>query len=156
MAKSINFRTAYGKHDSKDYAYVDGLPSLTQQNFKNECDINFIMKRWEKTGELTHVRSNAPSYGDFSNLGDYQSSLNVVLAAQEAFDSLPAVVRNRFSNDPAMFVEFVQDPSNADAIVELGLAAPRPVLDESRTEMGSSNIGEEISQKTASKSVSDP
>lgn len=96
-------------------------PSLTHQCFKDECDINNIMSRWVKDGLVAHVNQYQGRYEDVSSAEDYHTSLNRVIAAQDAFDSLPATIRSRFENDPGKFLEFVGDPSNKDEMTKLGL-----------------------------------
>lgn len=155
MSKTIPFRTAYGTRDRSECVYTDDTPSMTMQSFQNECDINVIMRRWEKTGDLTHVRHSQGRYDDFADIGDYQSALNTVLAAQEAFEALPSRIRTRFSNDPASFVSFMQDPTNSNEIIAMGLAT-RPVLDESLPLRAEPTYEDQMILKTASKSVSDP
>lgn len=97
-------------------------PSRTHQEFKDECDINKIMKKFEKTALLTHVNKHPGGYGDFSSAPDYQEALNIVLQATEMFDSVPSHIRKQFGNDPAQFLAFVEDPANAGRMVEMGLA----------------------------------
>nr|QJB20403.1 MAG: internal scaffolding protein [Microvirus sp.] len=104
---------------------VENEPSLTQQNMLVECDINNIMKKYAITGEITHVNSITGQFGDFSDIRDYQTSLNIVIAADEAFMALPAYLRERFENDPAKFLDFVHDDKNRDEAIELGLI-PNP------------------------------
>ncbi len=95
-------------------------PSRTKQSFKEECDINTILKRFNVTGQLP-VGPLQPQYGDFSGVFDYQTALNAVIAAQESFNALPAMLRNRFANDPAAFVDFCSDESNREEMIRLGL-----------------------------------
>jgi phage internal scaffolding protein len=95
-------------------------PSRTKQSFKEECDINTILKRFNVTGQLP-VGPLQPQYGDFSGVFDYQTALNAVIAAQESFNALPATLRNRFANDPAAFVDFCSDESNREEMIRLGL-----------------------------------
>lgn len=97
------------------------------QEFKNECDINVLMKRYQVTGVMPST-GRPPQYADVSSLPDLMTALNTVNAANEAFAALPALVRKRFSNDPAEFVQFAQDPSNSDELVKLGLATAKPVV----------------------------
>lgn len=99
---------------------------MTKQSFRDETNINRIMQRYEKTGIIDHVRDNPGQYGDFSNVHTYQESLNMIMLAQEMFDSLPAIVRKTFDNDPVKFVEFAQDPDNDDQMREMGLLDPLP------------------------------
>jgi phage internal scaffolding protein len=105
---------------SEDSALYCEDPSRTKQSFREECDINTILKRFNVTGQLP-VSPLQPQYGDFSGVYDYQTALNAVIAAQESFNALPANLRNRFANDPAAFVDFCSDESNREEMIELGL-----------------------------------
>lgn len=96
-------------------------PSRTKQSFRDECDINSIMSKWQKHGVLTHLNRFEGSYGDFISAEDYHTSMNQCVAANDAFMSLPSKLRERFLNDPARFLSFVQDPGNRDEMMELGL-----------------------------------
>lgn len=110
-----------------------GDPGLTDQSQAKDCDVNVIVERFMKTGELPNMISQNPEYGDFSTPNDYQESLNLVIKAQEQFESLNARIRAQFNNDPAAFLEFATDPKNVDAMVDMGLASPRqpdPLLSE--------------------------
>lgn len=99
--------------------------SLAQQQFREECDINTIVERFGISGELpSDVR--APQYGDFTEVVDYHTALNVVRASQEAFDALPARVRARFHNDPSEMLEFVDDEGNRPEAERLGLVDKQP------------------------------
>ena len=121
--------------DSRDPAVVDATgidcsvePSLTQQQFMDECDINQIVARYHRT-EVINLRSDAASgrYADLSSMPDYREACDIVIAANEAFNSLDAGIRKKFDNDPAQFLAFVEDPSNVDELVRLGLAEAVPV-----------------------------
>lgn len=98
--------------------------TLTKQEFKKTVDINNIIKRHDKTGLITHVNTMQAQYGDFSDTDDYQTSLDMVIAARDSFMSLPSEVRKKFGNDPANFLEFVTNPENMDEMIEMGLANP--------------------------------
>lgn len=97
------------------------LVSMTKQAFKDECDINNIMRKYERTGTLDHVASSVPQYGEYMSPYSYQESLNAILFAQEQFSNLPAELRARFGNDPAELLAFMDDPDNLDEAVKLGL-----------------------------------
>lgn len=96
--------------------------SLTQQNFKDECDINNIMARFQKTGVLDHVNKHQGDYGDYTDLPvDFADAQNLVLRAQAMFMELPARVRERFGNDAGEFLSAVEDPDRRGELEELGL-----------------------------------
>lgn len=90
-----------------------------------ECDINLIMARYAASGHISHLAKGSPKYGDFTSAPvDYLAAMQVVLEAQSAFDSLPALTRKRFGNDPSSFMDFVADPANVDEMRSLGLLNP--------------------------------
>lgn len=95
----------------------------TQQQFQEECDINTIVRRFGLTGQLPEGLV-VPMQGDFTNVVDFQSAMNMVIAAQDSFMEMPAHVRDRFSNDPQRFLDFVSDPANLDEARKLGIANP--------------------------------
>ena len=110
-----------------DLSHVDDPESprfsRTQVSFKEECDINNIMKRFERTGMLDHLNQYQGRYGDFLEVPQsYHDAVNQVIAANEMFMTIPAKVRAMFNNDPGEFLAFVENPENADRLVELGLA----------------------------------
>lgn len=109
--------------------------SRTLQYFKDDCDINVIMSRFLKSGELPSS-SKAPSYGDFSSPVDFQESLNIVMDAEDQFSSLPSRLRARFDNSPLNFLQFVSDPNNSEELVSLGLAVKRPSESDSVSSSG--------------------
>lgn len=101
----------------------EGTEEITQQHFASEADINTIMARYQRTGILVdplNPGTRKAQFGDFGSVMEYQESMNLIIAAQEAFDELPAVVRKRFNNDPAEMLAFLEDDSNRDEAVRLG------------------------------------
>lgn len=118
----MEFRNAYERKEHKGLTCE--TPSLTQQQFKEECDINNIIARYETTGLLTdplHPGTRIPQFGDFSNVPDYLHAQTIIARTREAFEALPSKIRDRFDNDPALMLEFLQDESNREEAVKLGL-----------------------------------
>ncbi|WNK13875.1 MAG: internal scaffolding protein [Microvirus sp.] len=95
-------------------------PSLAQQHFKDECDINNILRQFNITGLLPESPLS-PRYGDFTGISDYHTAMNRVFAAQDEFDGLPANIRARFNNDPAELIEFLENSDNRPEAEALGL-----------------------------------
>lgn len=113
------FFSLYGKRPGHVYA-PNRSPSRTKQSFKDECDINKIMRRYVVHGVLPQGVGVA-KYGDFSEAGTYLEAQNIIIKARAQFSSLPSKVRERFRNDPAEFLKFVQDKGNAEEAQQLGL-----------------------------------
>jgi len=111
-------------------------PSLARQAMKAECDINNVMRKYEKTGVLEHRNTFEGSYGDYTDAPqDYHEAINQVMAADAMFASLPATIRRRFGNDPAEYVNFLMDPANREEMRRMGLTKPAEgeVLEEATT-----------------------
>lgn len=103
----------------------DPKESRTKQSMKAECDINNIMKKYQKTGLITHFAAHAGSY-DFCPETDYRESIEIIRKAEAMFADLPSSARKRFDNDPGKFLAFVQDPKNHDEMRNMGLTKSQP------------------------------
>jgi hypothetical protein len=123
MKKSPFLRTAYN-YDRDAASNESGLhcedATLTQQHYKDECDINNILRQFNVTGLLPE-NPLSPRYGDFTGISDYHSALNQVIAAENEFMALPAQIRSRFDNDPAKLIEFLENSENKNEAISLGL-----------------------------------
>lgn len=107
-----------------DDGVVNDEPSLTQQHFASECDINHILQSYMQTGVVTQ---HEVFFGDFSEHFDFQKAHDMVAAAYAEFEALPAIVRDRFANDPSMLLDFLSHPENRSEAERLGLiSSPEP------------------------------
>ena len=117
----MKFNSRYGVTGVKP-GIVFTEPSATLQSFKDDADINCIIARYENTGVLvdpTVPVSRTPDYGDFSEMPDFQTAQNVIVAANNAFNALSSKIRERFGNDPAAFFDFVRNfKKGSDEYVE--------------------------------------
>lgn len=117
-------------YDEHEPVTVDAShDGLTRQEFADECDINVLMARYEKTGVITHYSRKEPAYFDASEVPDLATALHMAEEAERAFMQLPASARREFDNDAVKFVEYAQDPANLPRMREWGLAPPEAVPD---------------------------
>lgn len=144
MFKPVFVRSA-NNYDMDEISEATGLRcsdrSLTQQEFKDESDINVIVKRAGLTGELPQGVM-IPFNADFEGVMDFKDAMNMVVQAKSAFMEMPADLRDRFQNDPGRFVDFVSMEENRDEarkwgllvppepVVPVSVAVPAPVLPE--------------------------
>uniref|UniRef100_A0AAU8B8T8 Internal scaffolding protein n=1 Tax=Dulem virus 100 TaxID=3145577 RepID=A0AAU8B8T8_9VIRU len=110
---------------SDQYALRCEDGTRTQQQFKDECDINTILERFAITGQLPNDL-RVPITDEFDDITDYHSAINKLIEADNAFMQMPATIRERFGNDAGAFVNYVSDPANLEQCREWGLAAPKP------------------------------
>lgn len=95
-------------------------PDMAQQQFKDDADINIIVDRFTRTGEVPQFSARA-SFGDFLDYpSSFREALDQINEAQASFMDLPSDVRSRFDNDPAKFLDFVAH-DDGSGLKELGL-----------------------------------
>jgi phage internal scaffolding protein len=135
----------------------EGKPlSETQQQFKDSCDINKVMKQWRATGQNPHPNLRRGVFADLTEIpNDFQSMLNVVEDSKEAFASLPSQVRLRFNNNPQELLQFLQDPRNAHEAVSLGLMEYSDKFKQSQEEQKQTNQTQNSKTKTKQKNSDD-
>lgn len=133
----MEFRTKYnhdqGGHDGKSFMVpnkktgeLEPEVTRTKQSHKDECDVNLILKSW-RYGDgkpITHVNEQVPTFGDFSAVQDFATAKQRVAAAEAEFANLPSDLRREMDNDPAKLLEYIEEASNYQEAVELGLIDP--------------------------------
>jgi phage internal scaffolding protein len=115
----MEFQTAYGPKVSNPLDFKDE-PRLTEQSHKQACDINYVIRRHDKTGILTHLNTMEGQYGDVTGL-DFQNALDLVTRSNQMFEGLPSHIRAEFQNNPALFLDYCNNPENLDGMREKGL-----------------------------------
>lgn len=120
----LPFFTRYSVPPSPAIEFIE--PSLTEQHFKDECDINNIVARYEATGVMPSGTAQ-PLFGDFAEFPtDLLSSQKFFDDAEERFMQLPAAVRKEFNNSPLELLQALQTEGNRQRFIDLGLIE-RPV-----------------------------
>ena len=95
--------------DTPDGISTSGFEkTITQQHFAEECDINSIMQKYEKTGMLPQI-DGKQIFGDFTDVTSYDRAIEQIANAEEQFMHLPAKLRAHFDNDPSKLLQFIQN-----------------------------------------------
>lgn len=108
--------------------------SLTQQEYKEECDVNNVIRRYQLTGDVNLFNRTEGQYIDVSDVKDFQESMNIVRQAQQTFEALPAKVRAELANNPENLLKLVEQVEQGDEIaskiaIKLGLATKKELSD---------------------------
>lgn len=104
----MHLRTAYNydrDEVSKNTALVCDDETLAQQNFKDETDLNIMIRKY---GVLPVNEVNWKEFDATVIPKDYQALQNMLLEADKAFMELPAEVRKAVDNDPTKFLAMVE------------------------------------------------
>lgn len=115
----VAFRNAYERSSKPGITFEK--PSLTQQHFKDDCDINKIIERFTRTGLLPQYPGEEMQFGDYTAAVDYHEAMTIVAQAKQQFEALPSAVRDKFDNDPVKMLDFVSKKENIEESVKLGL-----------------------------------
>lgn len=105
-------------------------PSKAQQNYRDSCNINKIIKRYASQTGVDPMTLDPNSfgglYGDFTQVPVLRDALGQVAQVQSFFDALPLNIRDKFNHDVRSFVDFCSVPENHSVLVDLGLIPKGP------------------------------
>lgn len=121
-AKGVKAEKVMLRGDDPSRVRLDTGKGITEQAHKRQCDMNYILRDYAKTGLIKHAHKNQGRYDDVSSI-DFQTAQNIVADAKSMFDALPALTRAEFGHDVSRFLEFARDPDNGTRMQELGITA---------------------------------
>ena len=102
----------------------DPSENMTEQSHKEELNINNILAKFQRTGVIEHIKEHGPQYADVPAI-DYREAMEIVTNSNSMFAELPSRARAHFDNDPAKFLETMQNPeTKAETLHQLGLLDP--------------------------------
>jgi hypothetical protein len=104
----MQLRTVYNydrDEVSKNTALVCDDETLAQQNFRDETDLNIMIRKY---GVLPVSEVNWKEFDATVIPQDYQQLQNMLREADQAFMDLPAEVRKAADNDPQKFLAIVE------------------------------------------------
>lgn len=104
------------------------------QSFKNECDINRIIARYQ-AGDISVLSRVQGLYSDISGLpNDPTEMMQLGFLANSAWDNLDPEIKSKFNNDKSVFVDTVLNGS-IEAIFNDDIVSPDPFNDPVNTEV---------------------
>ena len=132
---SENFRQAFGdkkvtRKEMREWCQRPGrtdrtgaIQYFTEQAHKDICDINKIIRKYDKQGVISHVSKFEAKFGDLTG-DDYKTMMDKVTSAQLMFGDLPSKIRDRFDNNPEKLLRFMEKAENRQEAIELGIIDP--------------------------------
>jgi len=124
----LQFNNAYSP-SRKVYMIPEG-ESLTEQQHAPSLDIKTMINKYDRTGVLSNVQKGKAMYGDFTKVNEYQDAIDLVTNSKNMFNELPSDIRQKFSNNPGEFFEWITNPANNKEAIELGLVKAPIIHDE--------------------------
>ena len=118
--------------------YEAGEP-IVEESHAATLDINYIVDKFTRTGVLDHNQQYGGQYGNFIAGDIYEIAQDAIAQANGIYESLPGAIRQQFPHGTAQFLDFINDPENAEEIEALGLTTdhldlPEPISDPTPTD----------------------
>ena len=108
---------------SKNTALVFNDETLTQQNFKDDADLNIMIRKY---GVLPVQEVNWDEFDSSVIPSDYHQLQNQLIEADQAFMGLPAELRSQVDNDPAKLLALIsQQEAEAKAAAKAAQKADK-------------------------------
>ncbi|UPW41759.1 internal scaffolding protein [Peromfec virus RodF7_15] len=123
MINNLSFDQIYKKNKEKTKIKFS-LPSMTQQQFKEQCDINNILARFLQTGDVSLLNTfeKINRYIDISEIPTtLEDSFDYIDYAQEKFMELDSSVRRKFGDNFRNLVTYLDSNPDIDSLYEHGL-----------------------------------
>lgn len=117
----LTLRDPHAKARARKGALLFPNPSKTVKSQAYETDINNMVMGLTP---FTQLRRPAFYIDETILPASYEDQFNQVLAAQDAFMTLPPDVREKFHNNPAELAQALGDHRRQDELRELGVIAP--------------------------------
>lgn len=103
-------------------------PSLTSQEFKDEVDINNVLKKYAAQAKLLGLPISevlpplsSDQFSDVSNYDDFISSMNKIATMKQTFENLPSDVRRKYGDRVEDFVKGLSNPDDFNYLAEKGV-----------------------------------
>lgn len=118
------------KHKNKEYKRLRPRvqlickdPSLTQQEFKEECDLAETVRRIKRRGEdLPTIPEEF--YRDTTQELSYAEMRQQVAVANATFSELPSHIREKFNNSTENFLNRLSDEQSHEELRGMGFNMP--------------------------------
>lgn len=122
---------------------VNDEPSKTDQSMKKMCDVNYIMSRYTRGGDITHLAKQAGQYLDTTKIHGMYEGMVSMHAAEAKYAKMPEHIKERFGSIEEI-VNFVNDDQNYEEAKQLGLLKEGVIQQNEVTpEVPNANIPEE-------------
>lgn len=127
--QKVKIRKIYDEHSRVTFE-TQG-PSLTVQDCKDECDINYIIESYVKRGIMP---PQGGSYIDCTTVQDYETACQLVAECKTNFETLPLKYREEFKT-VENYLAYISNQDNLKDCLDKGLIDKATVPEELLTEI---------------------
>ena len=103
-------------------------PSMTDQSFKDDCNINNVVDRHGRIDPEAIINRRQGQYTDASEVPQLQESLNAGIAEGQIMLQANPELQRLANNDPRQVEKVLADPENRELLIKAGIFnKPEPV-----------------------------
>lgn len=113
-----------------------GGESMTQQQFAQECDINYIVKRAQRTGTIPVIPMQEMVFGTLDE-ETFKQRMDKMSEIKSYFECLPSDIRLHYQNSVNEFIAAMNTDEGLEEGRKLGIIVPAAVVAEKVPEGGS-------------------
>lgn len=100
-----------------------GGKSMTQQQFAQECDINYIVKRAQRTGTIPALPTQEMLFGTLSE-DTFKQRMDQMAEIKSYFECLPSEIRLHYHNSVNEFIALMNTEEGIEEGRKLGIISP--------------------------------
>lgn len=93
---------------------INNEPTMTKQEFKDDCDPTKILQKYQRTGIIEHANQYEPVFGDQSSM-TYHEAKELTANSESMFQDLPSSVRKEFNHDVGAYLDYISNPDNVES-----------------------------------------
>lgn len=91
--------------------------SMTETHHQEACDVHNILDKYTRTRDASLLARSQPYFADVTSAPDYIAAQEQIANANSLFEELPSDVRADCKNDPAVFLDKMEnDPDYAAGV----------------------------------------
>ena len=114
----------YTSYDRPPRVVADvGGESMTQQQFAQECDINYIVKRAQRTGTIPVVSTQEMQFGALDE-DTFKARMDKMAEIKSYFECLPSEIRLHYQNSVNEFIAAMNTEEGVEEGRKLGIISP--------------------------------
>lgn len=121
------FNSLYGDRERPSLSWPEDA-KRAKQSFRDEVDINHIVDRYSRAGQLPEGNARKMQYADCTLIPDFQDVQNIYAEARSSYESLTAREKADLGSFEAYLRLIAETPSEASeaAYVENEVAQDKP------------------------------
>ncbi len=141
-------------------------PSLTSQEFKDECNVNKLLYKYASQAKLLGLplsevlpALDSEAFRDVSNTEEFHASMNRIAKLNDLYSALPSDVRRKYGDTVEGFINALGDSNEYQYLADHGVLKHEQIKEffdyvNKNASQGSENSGSPVQEESGSMETS--